>query len=180
MDARRDRGDRSRRGGRDRACAVAGGGGSSPGEPALRTFVSRVENLLVQSRDGRRAVTATIDGFNQCRFGPRVAVERLNRVQRNRQSLLQQVAALSVPGHTGAQSSADLLQRAEQRSISADWHYRDWLEKQTSCGPPQKDPDLHKAWVADKGANRIKRQFVAAFNPLAQLFQLRIWTEYEF
>jgi DNA-binding SARP family transcriptional activator len=159
------------------ALAVSGAGHSSS---ELRTFVSRVENLLDQSRDGRREVTATIDGFTHCRLGPRAAIERLTRVQRNRQSLLQQVAALSVPGHAGAQSSADLLQRAEQRSIAADWHYRDWLAKQTSCGPPERGADLHKAWVADKNANRIKRQFVAGFNPLAQQFDDRIWTEYEF
>ena len=159
------------------ALAVSGGGSSSS---ELRTFVSRVENLLVQSREGRREVTAAIDGFKHCRLGPRAAIERLNRVQRNRQSLLQQVAALFVPGHMGAQSSADVHQRAEQRSIAADWHYRDWLEKQTSCGPPERGADLHKAWVADKDAKRIKRQFVAGFNPLAQEFGGRIWTEYEF
>ena len=43
-----------------------------------------------------------------------------------------------------------------------------------------RDADLHKAWVADKDANRIKREFVAAFDPLAQRFGSRIWTEYEF
>jgi DNA-binding SARP family transcriptional activator len=159
------------------ALAVFRGGGSSA---ELRTFVTRVENLLVQSRDGRRDVIATIHRVNQCRIGPRVALNRLDRVQRNRQSLLQQVAALSVPGHAGAQSAADLLQRAEQRSIAADWHYRDWLKKQTTCGSHQRDADLHLAYVTDRDANRVKRQFVAVFNPLAQEFDLRIWTEYEF
>ena len=99
----------------------------------LRTFVSRVENFLMQSHEGRRDVSAAIRGVVHCRLGPRVAIERLNRVQRNRQSLLQQVAALAVPGHAAAERSADLFQQAEQRSIAADWHYRDWLAKRTSC-----------------------------------------------
>jgi hypothetical protein len=109
-----------------------------------------------------------------------VAIDRLNRVQRNRQSLLQQVAALAVPDHAGAERSADLFQKAEQRSIAADWHYRDWLAKRTSCGPPERNPDLHAAWAADKSATHVKIQFVAAFNPLARRFHRRSWQATEF
>jgi hypothetical protein len=101
-------------------------------------------------------------------------------VQRNRQSLLQQVAALAVPADTAAGRSADLFQQAEQRSIAADWHYRDWLAKRTTCGRPQPNADLHAAWAADKGATRAKRQFVATFNPLARRFHRRSWKATEF
>jgi hypothetical protein len=146
----------------------------------LRTFVSRVENFLVQSREGRRDVSAAVRGVVHCRLGPRAAIERLNRVQRNRQSLLQQVAALAVPGHEGAERAADLFQQAEQRSIAADWHYRDWLAKRTSCRPPTPNADLHAAWVADKAATHAKRQFVATFNPLARRFHRREWKATEF
>lgn len=165
------------------ALAFARGGGSSSDRSAVtdrRTFVSRVENLLAQSRAGRQEVSAALRDFAHCELGPRAAIERLNRVQRNRQSLLQQVAALSVPGHAGAGRAADLFQRAEQRSIAADWHYRDWLARRTSCGPPEPNADLHDAWLADKAATRVKRQFVATFNPLAREFHRRAWTEYEF
>jgi hypothetical protein len=125
-------------------------------------------------------VAAAIGSVEHCRLGPRAAVDRLNRVQRNRQSLLQQVAALTVPDHVAAERSADLFQRAEQRSIAADWHYRDWLAGRTSCGPPEPDPDLHAAWVADKAASRMKRQFVATFNTLASRFHQRSWQATEF
>jgi hypothetical protein len=165
------------------ALAFAGGGGSSSDRSAatdLRTFVFRVENLLAQSRDGRHAVSAALQGFAHCELGPHATIERLNRVQRNRQSLLQQAAAVSVPGHAGAERAADLFQRAEQRSIAADWHYRDWLAKRTSCGPPKPNADLHDAWLADKAATRLKRQFVATFNPLAREFHRRAWSPYEF
>ena len=165
------------------ALAFTRAGGSSPdrsGAVDLRTFVSRVENFLVQSREGRRAVGAAIRGVERCRLGPRAAIERLNHVQRNRQSLLQQVAALVVPDHAGAERSADLFQRAEQRSIDADWHYRDWLAKRTSCGRPEPSSDLHAAWVADGDASRMKRQFAATFNPLALRFHQRTWQASEF
>jgi hypothetical protein len=114
------------------------------------------------------------------RFVARAAVDRLNRMQRNRQSLLQQVAALTVPGNAVAARSADLFQQAEQRSIAADWHYRDWLVKRTTCGRPKANTDLHAAWVADKAATRTKRQFVATFNPLARRFHRRSWKATEF
>jgi DNA-binding SARP family transcriptional activator len=146
----------------------------------LRTFVSRVENLLVQSREGRHDVAAALSGVMHCRLGPHAAIERLNRVQRNRQSLLQQVAALAVPDHSGAERSSNLLQQAEQRSIAADWHYRDWLAQRTSCGRPKPNADLHDAWVADKAATRAKRQFVATFNPLARQFHRHEWQATEF
>lgn len=158
-------------------------GGSSPDRSAatdLQTFVSRVENFLVQSREGRREVSTAIFGVVHCRLGPRVAIERLNRVQRNRQSLLQQVVALAVPADNAAGRSADLFQQAEQRSIAADWHYRDWLRKRTTCGSPEPSTGLHVAVVADKAATRAKLQFVAAFNPLARRFHRRSWQASEF
>ena len=158
-------------------------GGSSPdrhGTAQLRTFVFRVENFLVQSREGRREVSSALSDVTHCRLGPHAAIERLNRVQRNRQSLLQQVAALAVPDHRGAERSSDLFQRAEQRSIAADWHYRDWLARRTSCGSATPSPDLQAAWVADRAASRMKRQFVAAFNHLARRFHQRSWQASEF
>lgn len=164
------------------ALAFGRGRGSSADTTAteLRTFVFRVENLLAQSRQGRREVSAAIRDVERCRLGPHAAIERLNRVQRNRQSLLQQVAALAVPGHAGAERAADLLQKAEQRSIAADWHYRDWLAKRTSCGPPGRSADLREALAADKSATRTKDRFVAAFNPLARRFRRRAWKGTEF
>jgi DNA-binding SARP family transcriptional activator len=163
--------------------AVSRGGGSSPSganDTELRTFVSRVENFLAQSRAGRREVSAAVGGVVACRLGPHAAIERLNRVQRNRQSLLQQVAALSVPHHAGAERSSDLFQRAEQRSIAADWHYRDWIVQLTACGQPKPNADLRRAQAADTEATRIKREFVAAFNPLARRFRRRSWKASEF
>jgi hypothetical protein len=125
-------------------------------------------------------VSKAVSGVVHCRLGPRATIDRLNRVQRNRQSLLQQVAALAVPGDPAAGRSADLFQQAEQRSIAADWRYRDWLAKRTICGSPKLNADLRAAFLADQAATRAKRQFVATFNPLALRFHRRSWKATEF
>ena len=105
---------------------------------------------------------------------------QLDGVQRNRQSILQQIAALSVPSDEQAQRSADRLQKAIQASIAADGHYRDWLALRTRCGPPDRSPELRAAHAADARATKSKRAFLAAFNPLARRLGQEVWTAREF
>jgi hypothetical protein len=101
-------------------------------------------------------------------------------VQRNRQSLLEQIAALSVPAREEALRSSDLLQQAARESINADWHYRDWLLARKRCGPADNSPELRAAAAASARATRVKRAFVAVFDPLARRFHRRVWTAEEF
>jgi DNA-binding SARP family transcriptional activator len=155
-------------------------GSSAKSDSELLTFVSKVENFLVQSRDGRREVSAAIAGVFDCRIAPRAAVVRLNRVQRNRQSLLQQVAALAVPNDRQAMRASDLLQKAAHSSIEADWHYRDLLLGRARCGAPGPSPELQAARAADANATRAKQAFLAVFNPLARRFDRQVWTSAEF
>jgi DNA-binding SARP family transcriptional activator len=162
------------------AFALSGGGSSGNGDAGLRTFVSKVENFLVQSRDGRRQVSKTIGDVFDCKLTPHVAVVRLNRVQRNRQSLLQQIAALSVPNNARALLASDLLQKAAAASIAADWRYRDLLLGRTHCGAPRSGPALQAARAADAKATRAKQAFLSVFNPLARRFGTRVWTAGEF
>jgi len=162
------------------ALALTRGGSSGKGDAEVRTFVSKVENFLVQSREGRREISAAIGAAFDCKLTPRVAAVRLNRVQRNRQSLLEQIAALSVPNEEEALRASDLLQKAAHASITADWHYRDWLLGRKRCGPPDGSPDLRAAAAADAEATRTKRAFVAVFDPLARRFDQRVWTAGEF
>jgi DNA-binding SARP family transcriptional activator len=162
------------------ALALTRGGSSGKGDAELRTFVSKVENFLVQSGEGRREISAAIRAAFDCKLTPRVAAVRLNRVQRNRQSLLEQIAALSVPNKEAALRASDLLQKAAHVSITADWHYRDWLLGRKRCGPPDGSPDLRAAAAADAEATRTKRAFVAVFDPLARRFDQRVWTVGEF
>jgi DNA-binding SARP family transcriptional activator len=162
------------------AVARDGGGAQATSDHELETFVSRLENFLAQSHDGRTEITTSISAAFRCKLPPRRAAERLNRVQRNRQSLLQQVAALSVPDDEGARTASDLFQKAEQASIAADWHYRDWLVGRRRCGPPDSSPEISAALAADRRATLAKRVFVAAFNPLARRVGQRGWTAEQF
>jgi hypothetical protein len=162
------------------AVARDDGGATTASDHELQTFVSRLENFLAQSHDGRTEITSSISAAFRCKLPPRQAAERLNRVQRNRQSLLQQVAALSVPDDEGARAASDLFQKAEQASIAADWHYRDWLIARKRCGPPDSSPEITAALAADRRATVAKRAFVAAFNPLALRLGQRGWTAEQF
>jgi DNA-binding SARP family transcriptional activator len=154
--------------------------GGSGGDPEVRAFVVKVENFLAQSRQGRQAVVATLAAESKCRLTPRAAAAGLDRVTRNRQSLLEQAAALAVPANPDAQRASDFLQRSIQASIEADWHYRDWLLARTRCGKARTTSDLKAALDSDARASRAKRSFVATFNPLAQRYGQRAWSDWEF
>jgi DNA-binding SARP family transcriptional activator len=162
------------------AIVLSRGGSSATDDAELRTFVTKMENFLVQSRDGRRQVGSTVKAAFSCRLAPHAAAVQLDRVQRNRQSLLEQIAALSVPAREEALRSSDLLQRAARESISADWHYRDWLLARARCGPADRSPELRAAAAASARATRAKRAFVGVFDPLARRFGQRAWTAEEF
>jgi DNA-binding SARP family transcriptional activator len=161
---------------------LRGGGGtaaatSTRADPELKSFVFKVENFLRQSQEGRREIGAAVFGALECSVPPPVAAVRLNRIQENRQSLLQQLAALRVPGDDRALRASDLLQKAAHASIAADWHYRDWLRTLKACprhGPPA------EATAADARATRAKKAFLAVFNPLARRFGQRPWTASDF
>jgi hypothetical protein len=125
-------------------------------------------------------VHEAIDLASRCELARKEALARLGRVQRNRQSLLQQVAALSVPETDEALRASDLLQQAIHASIAADWSYRDWLRNRPGCGVDPDDPALAEARAADLKATRAKQRFVAAFNPLARRYDARTWQPSEF
>src|SRR5919197_394518 len=151
------------------AFALSSGGSSGKGDAQLRTFVTKVENFLVQSRDGRHQIAKAIGDTFTCKLSVGAGVAQLNQVQRNRQSLLQQIAALAVPNDAQALLASDLLQKAAQASIAADWRYRDLLVKRGRCGAPSAK-ELRPARAADAKATRAKRDFLGAFNPLARRF----------
>jgi hypothetical protein len=147
-------------------------------DPQVRSFVYKLENFLVQSHDGRAQVTRAIAGAFDCSLTPDVAAAQLDQVQRNRQSLLEQVAALNVPDSEGALQASNLFQRATHASIKADWIYRDWLRTRTACPRGGHPPALARA--ADARATAMKQRFLVVFDPLAKSFDRRVWSANEF
>ena len=162
--------------------ASSGGGGkhatTPKTDPQLRAFVFKLENFLSQSHDGRVAVGRALAGALDCSLSPQVAAAQLDGVQQNRQSLLQQLAALHVPPGDEALRASDLLQRASHASIAADWIYRDWLRSRTTCVPGRRLPAA--AARASARASTLKRQFLVAFDPLARRYGRRIWRADQF
>jgi len=163
---------------------VANSGGKShqptttQASPRLRSFTYKLENFLLQAHEGRVQVTRALAGAFDCSLSPDVAAAQLDGVQENRQSLLQQLAALQVPETETALRAADLLQSASHASIAADWIYRDWLRTRTSCVRGSRPPA--SAARADARATRLKRRFLVVFDPLARKFGRRVWRADEF
>ena len=149
-------------------------------DPGLHAFVAKVEGLVVQSRDGRRAIASIVVGASTCRVPARRALVSLATVERNRQSLLDQLAALTIPAGDEALTVAQRLQRAIQLSISSDWRYREWLTRLIgSCSSKLAAASLAQAHVGDRQATVAKQSFVDAFDPLARRFGERMWTASE-
>jgi hypothetical protein len=162
---------------------IHGGGTGSPpttsgADPQVRSFVYKLENFLIQSHDGRSQVMRAIAGAFDCSLPPDVAAAQLDQVQRNRQSLLEQVAALQVPDSEAALHASDLFQKATHASIAADWIYRDWLRSRPACPRGQRLPTAARA--ADARATALKQRFLVSFDPLAKRLGRRAWKANEF
>jgi hypothetical protein len=146
-------------------------GGPDPNKP----FVAKLENFLAQSRDGREQVIAVVAAARSCRLTPVRALAKLDLVDRNRQSLLDQLAALTVPADRDARRATDLLQKAIGASKAADLAYRDWLTSAQRC--PLPTPPTN---AADRRAQQAKDAFVAVFNPLARRYGGSEWDPHRF
>lgn len=147
-------------------------------EAELRTFVDRVENVLVQAQSGRREIGAALTaGFN-CSISPHEAGQRIASVADNRQSILGQLGIFNAPTQQ-ADDSITYLQQALQQSIEADRHYRDAFfeaaETNAPC-PPPKNASFTLAARSNAQATAAKRRFVATFNPLAMQVHRKTWS----
>jgi hypothetical protein len=155
------------------------GDAHSTGTPAatkLRTFVSRVENVLRQSAEGRREVAVALTAGLNCSISRLDAARRVSSAADNRQSILGQLGTLSAPTPQ-ADNVVTLLQAALQHSIEADRHYRDGFvdDAQAHCPLPS-NAGFRSAAKFDTRATAAKEQFVKAFNPLAERFHRRTWS----
>jgi DNA-binding SARP family transcriptional activator len=151
--------------------ATRNGGAPTPPQRGseTRTFVAKVENLLEQAHEGRVAVRQALARAIRCELPLREAASEIEDVRENRQSLLQQVAALSVPDDARAQETVTLLQRALAASFAADLGYSRDLRRSRSCPPKLRTAPGAKA-------HRLKLQLVSVFNPLARRYALPTWS----
>lgn len=153
-------------------------------DAAMRSYLQRIENLMQQSGQGRdeivEAVAATDNG---CTMDPSVAAEQVNRVARNRQSLLDQLNVMSVPASPVARTIHDELQMGLQASIQADFHYASWMQTVANyyymppqgcpSGQPPHDTNYNRATSDSASATKHKQRLVAAYNRVARKYGLR-------
>jgi DNA-binding winged helix-turn-helix (wHTH) protein len=167
------------------AIVIATGGNGSDHAQAntapLRTFVDRVENVLVQAQSGRREITAALTAGLNCSITPHEAGQRIASVADNRQSILGQLGNFATPTQPAA-DAVTFLQRALQQSIEADRHYRDafFEDAQSAKCPPRQNASFRLAAASNARATAAKRQFVSTFDPLAARFGRRTWTPADF
>src|SRR5205814_1187752 len=84
----------------------------------LGGFLQKVQGILEQSSNGRSQIVSTISNvLDHCSTPPDRAAEEISSVADNRQSVLDQVSAMSVPDDPDAQRVASLLQDSLQHSI---------------------------------------------------------------
>jgi predicted Ser/Thr protein kinase len=147
-------------------------------DPAVRTFVSKIETILRQSAAARRDIgNVLVHGFN-CEIPPNVARTRMQNVVDERRNVLARVSRITdVP--TAAESTLTLLEDAINQSIEADILYRNGFRSASSCPLPQNSQYFNDAARVDGSATAAKTRFVTAFNRLARRFGLTTWSAAE-
>ncbi|MEI6694393.1 MAG: hypothetical protein WCL12_06725 [Actinomycetes bacterium] len=152
---------------------------------SVRNWVAKVNNILTQSANGRSDLASMFAKVSNCLMTPDQGAQLLNSVASNRDSVLQQLAALPAPT-AKTQNLTTTLQSAIQSSAEADRHYADWVLAQTSwyyespvgcpSGVLPSDGNKSAGDAASGLATGAKQQFVDAYNPLAQEFGFKTWT----
>jgi serine/threonine protein kinase len=146
----------------------------SPGkesqDPAVHTFVSKIENILTQSASARHSIGNTLSHGFSCEISPSEAHDRMSQVVDERRGLLQRVSRISdVPAE--ARKAVTLLETAINDSIEADILYQNGFRSAIGC--PPRSEYFKGAARADARATAAKTRFVTAFNRLARRFGLK-------
>ncbi|MDQ1650584.1 MAG: hypothetical protein QOG60_2641 [Frankiaceae bacterium] len=173
------------------ASSGATSSGGAQGDGARAAFARDVDGILRESSDGRRQVVAAITGVrNGCAVSPSDATSTLTDVIANRQSVLARANALTTPDAATTAAKADLVQ-ALTASLEANEGYQRWLDSALAAAPDttpagcpggRVPPDDNYATATDASdrASGAKRQFVAAYNPIATQAGLTTWTADQF
>lgn len=131
---------------------------------AMKAYVQRLEQLLIQSGRGRQSLGDALAGYGNGSLTRGQAAAAMKAVINNRASVLNQVRGLSVPSDPAAQQCRVALMRAMKSSLGADRRYMLWV--QGSGTEAAADP-------FNKSAGKWKGQFAKEFNALAAQYGLR-------
>ena len=145
-------------------------------DPAVRTFVSRLETILGQSAAARHGVANVLTHGFSCAISLKMAHDRMSNLVSQRRAVLARVDRLAaVPAKY--EHVRTLLATAMNDSVEADILYQKGFGNAKGCTPPElaqpQSEYFRRAARADTRATKAKTDFVAAFNPLASSFGLR-------
>jgi hypothetical protein len=176
---------------------IGGNGGGSTGGTtgdtggASLASVQEVEQILGQSAAGRAEVVDVGSGVLSCAMPLDEASARMSAVASNRQAVLSQVNALGASGSATLDRAVDLLGQSIVSSLEANANYQAWIgwlgatqaaTYNSGCPPSGAAPtngDYDAAISASGRATAAKAEFVSLFNPIAQAFGLRTWSDSE-
>ncbi|MCP4380548.1 MAG: hypothetical protein GY798_03860 [Hyphomicrobiales bacterium] len=153
----------------------------------LEPLVIELDGILHRSANGREAIVEVIGGVTaECRYEPDDAADRISTVLDNRRSIRQELLDLDTVDSEGAQLVA-LYDAALVASIESNEHYVDWVWRSYSvarqdaddCFVPQGDDFVDAVEDSDR-ATAAKKEFVAAYNPVAERYGLRVWSDTDF
>jgi hypothetical protein len=157
---------------------------------ALHLFLTKVQNgVLNQAQYGHSDIIRAVEGVNSMEMDPDVAATLIEGVQSNRQSLLDQLSAMTVPSDSRATKVYSLIQESLQHSIEADRYYAAWMHHVYEYyytpsvgyqGHVPHEENYDSAVSQSMMAGSAKSSFCRIYNPLARLFGLRHdWTPLE-
>jgi len=166
------------------SCAVIPAGAQKAArDAALRLFLIKVQNdILDQSKNGRSDIVQAVNGVNDMTMNPDDAATMISSVQSNRQSLLDELSAMSVPDDSRASRIFSLLQQSLQHSIEADRYYAAWMNQvyqyyyqvpQGYMGQVPHNANYQSALAQDLLAGQSKHRFCHVYDPIARNLGLR-------
>jgi hypothetical protein len=166
----------------------------------LRGVALRLDVLLERSARARTDVVETVATLSaDCSLDPGEASQTLYLVEQSRQELITELSALQVTGNEEADELVALLIAAMQHSQHANQHFLAWVNSEygrfyydnsewdeasqtmvvTCPGPAPKTEDWDEAVAASAEATAAKQEFVEAYTPVAERYDLRVWTDGE-
>jgi serine/threonine protein kinase len=148
-------------------------------DPAVRTFVSKIEKILTQSAAARHDIGNVLSHGFKCEIPLDLAHERMSKVVDARRNVLDRVSRVA-GGPAEAEKIRTLLENAINDSIEADILYQNGFRDATGCTPPENAPPQSEYFTgaarADARATTSKTDFVKEFNPLARRFGFKTWS----
>ncbi|NUR30617.1 MAG: hypothetical protein HOV83_32995 [Catenulispora sp.] len=130
-----------------------------------------VQTILNAAKNDRENLVGAVDLVSKCR-NLSSAVSQLQQVTQGRRAELSRAQALSLTALANGTQIASSLVTALQHSVAADVAYLAWAQKVAGSCSKANLAD-HQRTVGDdesKAATTAKKQFVAAWNPVAQQY----------